>query len=67
MTHITLTTFVVFLTMVGVGAVVFALARFASHGGLSPDAEDDAAPEEHITDEEHAVVAKVDENHDPHQ
>lgn len=43
-THITLTTFVVFFAMAAFGAVVFALARSASHGAFSPNEPDDDTP-----------------------
>ena len=47
MTHITLTTFVVFFAMAAFGAVVFALAHFASRGAFSPNVpDDDTQPEE---------------------
>ncbi len=36
-THITMTTFVVFFALAAFCAVVFALARFASHGAFSPN------------------------------
>lgn len=42
MTHITLTTFVVFFALAAFGAVVFALAHFASRGAFSPAVMDDA-------------------------
>lgn len=46
MTHITLTSVVVFLVIAAFGAMVFALARFASHGAFSPAVRDDEAPED---------------------
>ncbi|HEX6796454.1 MAG TPA: hypothetical protein VF116_01930 [Ktedonobacterales bacterium] len=45
-THITLTTLIVFVAMVAFGAVVFALAHFASRGAFSPDVSDDENREE---------------------
>lgn len=61
-THITLTTFVVFFALVVFGAVMFALAHFASHGAFSPDVEDDevlAPDSDSARDDDESVAAQA--------
>lgn len=67
MTHLTLTSFLVFFAMAAFGAIVFTLAHFASHGAFSPDVTDESMPENDDAADEDTAVAKVVEDHDPHE
>lgn len=67
--HNLVSSLVAFLLLAAFGAIVFALAHFASHGTFSPNVEDDAAreetaPEEATPDEATAPVQPAAHTHD---